>query len=153
MTDAPPPHAILKEGGDVYKTKNEDYGDSWRDVGRILHLLADGETIELETVQDHISYGLFTRRLDKLARAYHGEFIDDDPNHEPVVDAHEDEMVYAAMSATNLLSDYGHRRTGKENRGTDTGEREGARGAAELSAAAREVSDAVERLSGRDSGG
>lgn len=98
------PQSFLREGGDVYESKNDDYGDSWRKVGQILYLLADGETVELETPQDHVSYGLFTRRLDKFARAYHGEFLGDEPNHEPIVDAHTDEMVYAAMSASNLQS-------------------------------------------------
>lgn len=102
----PQPEEILAEGSETYRSKNEDYGDSWRKVGEILHLLADGEPVVLETPRDHVSYGLFTRRLDKLARAYHGEFLGDDPNHEPVVDAHEDDMVYAAMSASNLQTNY-----------------------------------------------
>lgn len=103
MTDltVAPPHAILKHGGETYKSKNEDYGDSWRKIGVILHMLADEEPVVLETPEDHISYGLFTRRLDKLARAYHGEFIADEMNHESIQDAHEDEMVYAAMHSNN----------------------------------------------------
>lgn len=95
------PSDILSEGGETYARKNSDYGDSWRKVGEILHNLADGETVELNSVEDHISYGLFTRRLDKLARAYHGEFIADEMNFESIVDSHEDEMTYAAMHSSN----------------------------------------------------
>lgn len=95
------PEEILSDGGETYARKNEDYGDSWRKVGRILHMLADGDTVELNSVEDHISYGLFTRRLDKLARAYHGEFVADEMNFESIVDSHEDEMTYAAMHSSN----------------------------------------------------
>lgn len=95
------PQDILQRGSETYATKNDDYGDSWRQVGEVLRMFG-GDTIELETTEDHISYGLYTRRLDKFARAFHGEFVADEMNHEPVVDAHEDEMVYAAMHASLL---------------------------------------------------
>lgn len=99
------PEDILHGGATTYSNKNDDYGDSWRKVGEILELLADGETVELKTPEDHISYGLYTRRLDKLARSYHGEFFGDNPNYEPTIDAHEDEMVYASMHASLLHED------------------------------------------------
>lgn len=104
MTDAPPPHAILKNGGDTYKEKKDDYGDSWRTVGEVLQMFASQQPVTLETREDHISYGLYTRRLDKLARAFHGEFVADEMSFEPVLDSHRDEMVYAAMHATNQES-------------------------------------------------
>jgi hypothetical protein len=92
---------IISDGAETYAEKNEDYGDSWRTVGEILFQLAEGETVELESPEDFVSLGLFTRRLDKMARAFHGEFNADDMNFESVIDAHEDEMVYAAMAAKN----------------------------------------------------
>lgn len=91
---------ILNEGAETYKLKSEDYGDSWRLVGEFLWMLAhDG--VELETKEDFISFGLYTRRLDKIARAFNGEFNDDELNFESVNDSHKDSMVYAAMHADN----------------------------------------------------
>jgi hypothetical protein len=110
MSETEPPE-ILASGAETYREKNDDYGDSWRQVGEILHLLADGNTVELETRRDHISYGLYTRRLDKLARAYHGEFNADEMNFEPTVDAHEDEMTYASMHASLLHNPPDERRS------------------------------------------
>lgn len=95
------PDDILFGGAETYEEKNDDYGDSWRKIGTIMHMLANGQPITLETPEDHISYGLFTRRMDKIARAFNGEFCADDMNFESVKDAHEDEMVYAAMHASN----------------------------------------------------
>ena len=95
------PDDILFGGAETYEEKNDDYGDSWRKIGKIMHMLANGQPITLETPEDHISYGLFTRRMDKIARAFNGEFCADEMNFESVQDAHEDEMVYAAMHASN----------------------------------------------------
>lgn len=95
------PEDVLFEGAETYEKKNEDYGDSWRQVGEFLHEIAGDDGVVLETPEDFISFGLFTRRLDKLARAFNGEFNTDSLNFEDVVDAHEDESVYAAMHASN----------------------------------------------------
>lgn len=95
------PQELLADGAETYERKNDDYGDSWRKVGEILHNLADGEPVVLSSAEDHIAYGLLTRRLDKVARAYHGELLAEEQNFESVADSHEDEMVYAAMSASN----------------------------------------------------
>lgn len=95
------PGDVLQGGADTFSDKQEDYGDSWRMVGRFLHELAGDEGVRLETEEDFISFGLFTRRLDKIARAFNGEFLADDMNFESIADSHEDEMVYAAMHAVN----------------------------------------------------
>lgn len=100
MTTKTNPAEILNDGGHTYNEKNDDYGDSWRMVGQFLWMLSN-DGITLETEEDFISFGLYTRRLDKLARAFNGEFNDDDLNFEDVVDSHEDEMVYASMHAAN----------------------------------------------------
>lgn len=92
---------ILKDGAETYEAKNDDYGDSWRLVGEFMWMLAN-DGVTLETKEEFISFGLFTRRLDKLARAFNGEFNADDLDFESVVDSHEDEMVYAAMAAQNF---------------------------------------------------
>jgi hypothetical protein len=95
------PQDILADGAETYEEKNDDYGDSWRLVGQFLYNLTDGEGITLETPEDFISFGLYTRRLDKVARGFNGEFLSEDLNFEPVTDSHEDESVYGAMHASN----------------------------------------------------
>lgn len=95
------PTDYLFEGAETYSQKQEDYGDSWRLVGYMMYAMADGEVV-LDTPQDFISFGLFTRRLDKIARAFNGEFNVEDMNFESIEDAHADESVYAAMSASNV---------------------------------------------------
>jgi hypothetical protein len=97
MTD---PTNILSDCATTYEAKNDDYGDSWRLVGEFLWMLSN-DGIELNSKEDFISFGLYTRRLDKLARAFNGEFNDDDLNFESVMDSHEDEATYAAMHASN----------------------------------------------------
>lgn len=138
------PQKYLDGGATTYEEKNSDYGDSWRKVGEILHLLADGEPITLESPEDHISYGLFTRRLDKFARAFHGEFMADEMNFESIEDAHTDEMTYAAMSASN----YDARRQDRQSNSTsgidDSGDGTISGGAAELSTKAGEIYDRIE---------
>lgn len=93
--------AILEDGADVYEEKQNDYGDSWRQVGKFMYRLAPDDGIHLETEEDFISFGLFTRRLDKLARSFNGEFVADEMKFESVLDSHMDESVYAAMHAEN----------------------------------------------------
>jgi len=99
MTDADSPVDVLYEGADVYEGKQEDYGSSWRLVGKFLKNLAGDDGVTLKTEADFISFGLYTRRLDKLARAFNGEFNADELNFESVNDSHQDESVYAAMHA------------------------------------------------------
>lgn len=97
------PIDVLVDGADTYERKNDDYGDSWRQVGEFLYKLSGGEGITLETKEDFVSFGLFTRRLDKLARSFNGEFVADDMNFESIEDAHADESVYAAMHTVNQM--------------------------------------------------
>jgi hypothetical protein len=96
------PSDILTESAEIYEQKNADYGHSWQAIGHLLHGLTKGEPITLETPEDFISIGLFTRRLDKLARTFNGEFLSDDLNFESIADSHADETAYAAMHAALL---------------------------------------------------
>jgi hypothetical protein len=89
----------LFKGASSYSGKNEDYGDSWRKTGEILSQVVEDGKVELESPDDFVRMGLYTRRLDKLLRAFHGEFVNDEINNESVKDSHRDEMVYAAMAA------------------------------------------------------
>lgn len=97
----PTPTDILNESIETHEQKNDDYGAAWRRGGEMLSLLAD-EPITLETEEDYISLGLFIRRLDKIARAFNGEFLADDLNYESVTDSHSDEATYGAMHASLL---------------------------------------------------
>lgn len=92
---------IMRSGADTYEEKTQDYGSSWKKIGYILSELADGEPIVLETPEDIIAFGLFTRRMDKLSREFYGTFFSDTLNFEGAVDSAEDESVYASMSAEN----------------------------------------------------
>jgi hypothetical protein len=96
------PTQILRESADTYQEKNADYGQSWRAIGEILHGLTKGEPVVLETPEDFVSFGLFTRRMDKIARSFNGEFLSDDLNFESISDSHADETAYAAIHASLL---------------------------------------------------
>jgi hypothetical protein len=96
------PQEILTEAAETYERKNADYGESWYSIGEILFGLTKGEPITLETPEDFVSLGLFTRRMDKFARAFTGEFMSNDLNFESVQDSHEDEATYAAIHASLL---------------------------------------------------
>lgn len=87
---------ILHESADLHLEKQNDYGRSTRLSGLILWLIAGQEPFEVDGPEDLMSLGLFTRRIDKLARAFRGEFVLDDLNFESVEDSHNDESVYAA---------------------------------------------------------
>lgn len=103
MTDThDDPAEILRELADLYERKNEAYGDSWRVCGDILYLMAGGPTeISLDSPEDWMRLGLYTRRVDKLCRAFNGEFGDIDAmDFEAIRDSHEDEAVYGVMAGT-----------------------------------------------------
>lgn len=92
---------VLSGGATTYEKKNEDYGESWRNIGHILYMLANEQPVVLESPEDWIAAGLFTRRMDKFARSFNAEFLAEEMNFEAGSDADEDESVYAAMQAVN----------------------------------------------------
>lgn len=98
MTDDPAD--LLGEMGETYRRKNADYGDSWRRAGEIMHQMAGGEPVTIESVGEWIRIGLYFQRLHKLQRGFNGEFLADEMNFESIRDSHTDEGVYAAMHAT-----------------------------------------------------
>jgi hypothetical protein len=99
---------ILRDGAETFEKKTTDYGESWRNIGDILHIMANGQPVVLETPEEIVAFGLFTRRLDKLSREFYGTFFADSMNFEGPIDSAEDESVYAAMSASNLYTMMGH---------------------------------------------
>ena len=103
------PDEILTQNAETYRSKNQDYGDSWKLAGKTLALWlehAGVDELRLPADEDTMnSIGLFTRRLDKLIRGFNAEFVVDELNFESTADAHEDESVYAAMHASLLQED------------------------------------------------
>ena len=98
---------FIQNAAETYKLKNADYGSSWKNIGYILHTLANGQPVVLETPEDFIALGLFTRRLDKFARSFNAEFLADEMNFESGLDADTDDIAYAAMSAENKCDRHG----------------------------------------------
>jgi len=108
---------ILEDGAATYEKKNADYGRSWQNIGHVLYKLANEQPVVLESPEDWIAAGLFTRRMDKIARSFNGEFLADEMNFESASDADEDESVYAAMSAVNKADRHaaeGYRRVSED---------------------------------------
>lgn len=104
MTPAPTPDEILLKNAQTFEKKQHDYGDSWRLSGKTIAMWlqhAGLDEVAIPADEDTWnSIGLFTRRLDKLVRAFNAEFIVDELNFESTADAHEDESTYAAMAAS-----------------------------------------------------
>ncbi len=97
IEDIPP--KLLRSGADTYERKNADYGASWYEIGEVLYKMAGEEPVTLDSPEDWVRAGLYTRRLDKMFRSFTGEFRAESMNYESTGDAHEDEGVYAHMAA------------------------------------------------------
>jgi len=102
------PDEILKSNAEMYKQKNEDYGESWRLAGETMAMWAqEGIIDEIDPTDETqmISVGLYFQRLHKLTRSLNLEFGSGDPNNEPIAESHEDESTYAAMHASLAIED------------------------------------------------
>lgn len=100
---SPTPDEILEANAELFKQKNEDYGDSWRLAGETLadwaeHLDAD---VDVQDPQEAVSFGLYVQRIHKLIRAFNLEFGHGDPNNEPISESHRDESTYAAIHSSH----------------------------------------------------
>lgn len=104
---------ILTDSQELYEKKNDDYGDSWKLTGATLSLWCQHQEIDkltIPTTPEHlISFGLFTRRLDKMIREFNGWFMlergDDLRVDESTAETHEDDVPYAAMH-TQVAEEY-----------------------------------------------
>jgi hypothetical protein len=96
------PDELHEKAAEMYRQKNEDYGESWKLAGETLAQWC--EELDVESVptdrDSMISLGLFFQRFHKLTRAFNGEFAQDELNHESVFDSHHDEGTYAEMHAS-----------------------------------------------------
>jgi len=93
---------ILADSADLYERKNEDYGDSWKLVGKILAMILEHqgvETLEIPVTPENLnSLGLFFRRGDKFCREFNGWFVLDHMNvDESIAETHQDDVPYGAM--------------------------------------------------------
>lgn len=104
---------IIDDAGDLYRRKNDDYGDSWRLVGKTMALWLQHQGVDEMTVPANEyalnSLGLFTRRLDKMIRHFNAEFVADELKvDESAVETTEDQVPYAAMH-TSLAEEYANK--------------------------------------------
>lgn len=104
---------IMEESKSLYERKNDDYGDSWRLVGKTfamwLRHLGEDE-LRVPATEYHLNaLGLFTRRMDKLIREFNGWMVFDEGEEyrvsESIVETHNDDVPYGAMH-TQLAEEY-----------------------------------------------
>lgn len=101
---------VLADSTDLYERKNADYGDSWQLVGKTMALWLDHQGVDELTIPTDAhtlnSFGLFTRRLDKMLREFNGWFVADEMQvSEAIAETHQDDVPYAAMH-TQLAEEY-----------------------------------------------
>ncbi len=77
---------ILEEKKIQYIDKNSKYGAAYIKIGEILNIILEGKPIVLKNSDDHISFALITRRLEKICRYINLRFLtkdeDEDENYE-----------------------------------------------------------------------
>ena len=100
------PETILEESKQLYEAKNDDYGDSWKLVGKIISLMleeADEDELTIPNTPEHfIALSLYVRRLDKMIREFNGTFLKDDFEvDEDLSETTIDQVPYAAMATEN----------------------------------------------------
>jgi len=106
---------IMNDSKDLYERKNADYGDSWKLTGKTMAMWFEHQGVdELQIpVNEYTmnSLGLFTRRLDKMVRAFNGWFCMDEGDElqvdESITETQKDQVPYAAMH-TQLAEQYAY---------------------------------------------
>lgn len=99
------PPEILREIARLQEKKNDDYGNAWELTGQTLALWCEANDVDeidmLADAENFNSLFLYAHRLEKLIRAFNGEFMTEgELNHESLADSHEDEAGYAGMHAS-----------------------------------------------------
>jgi len=106
---------ILGDSRDLYERKNADYGDSWKLAGKTMAMWFQHQgmdEVRIPTNEFHMtSFQLFTRRLDKMIRAFNGWFClekgEEFQVDEDIVETQQDQVPYAAMH-TQLAEQYAY---------------------------------------------
>lgn len=100
------PDQILEQGARMYRKKNEAYGNAWQLTGKTISLWCDEMDVDCVFEADAeklTSLFLYMHRLEKLIRAFNGEFLaDDELAYETIADSHRDAGPYSAMHASLL---------------------------------------------------
>ena len=60
--------SLFDEKKELFTNKNKDYGCSYLKAGKIIDLILEGKEVSLKTQEDHVSYQLLIRKLDKIIR-------------------------------------------------------------------------------------
>jgi len=121
-SDETKPSDVLKEVAEEQQAKNADYGDSWQKTGELKEVLAGGELPHIETANEAVMDGLYTRMLDKLSRGYTLAFLNDgrEVDDEALADTFRDLAGYAAMAAAEFESSDNEDSLSANNRGTNS---------------------------------
>lgn len=101
------PDQILRDAARLYERKNEAYGNAWQLTGKTMALWCDEMGVDvLEIAADpetFVSLFLYMHRLEKLIRAFNGEFlVEGELDFESIADSHRDAGPYSAMHASLL---------------------------------------------------
>jgi hypothetical protein len=96
------PADILEANAELFRDKNDDYGQAWRLAGETMAEWAqenDIRSVDITDERELVSLCLFIQRLHKLIRAFNLEFQSIEPNNESLFESHRDSSTYAAMHA------------------------------------------------------
>lgn len=100
------PDDVLSDSAELYRQKNDDYGEAWRLAGETIALWADTagvDTVDPTDERQMVSLCLWVQRLHKLVRGFNLEYSGDEPTFESVTESHRDELTYAAMHAVEAM--------------------------------------------------
>jgi len=88
------------KGAELYKKKNNDYGDSWKKTGKILAVLFP-EGLKLDTEEKFTEFSIIIRKIDKLSRITNLLFTEKEIKikSESVIETCEDDGIYSFMLA------------------------------------------------------
>lgn len=95
---------LISKKKKLFEQKNADYGEAYIKGAILLQgLLPEGVT--LKTWEDHCSYQILTRRMDKLIRFVNLKFKNQRPQvNESIIDTLTDDAMYAFMLAELFMS-------------------------------------------------
>lgn len=96
------PGDVLEANADLYRRKEDDYGEAWRIAGETLAMWADDLDIEFDPTdpQSAVTWNLYMQRLHKLVRAFNLNYGGEGPNNESITESHADASTYAAIHAS-----------------------------------------------------
>lgn len=103
------PAELLEECAELYREKNDAYGDAWKLAPKTIAMWCEEMGVEELTVEadtDQLaSFSLYIRRLEKIIRSFNGEFVVDEQAFEDIEDGHVDSAPYSTMHATVVRED------------------------------------------------